>query len=55
MTKEECLENILLTNFRILIADVAYNSRFKNELDPAFILFIMYMVVFTNKLNRIIL
>ncbi len=55
MTKEESLETILLTNFGILTADVAYNRRFKNDLDPVFILFVMYMGVFTNKLNRLMI
>ena len=55
MTKKESMETLLLTNFGILTVDVVYNKRFKNNLDPVFLLFIMYMGLFTNKLNRLMI
>ncbi len=55
MTVRESLETILLTNFGILTVDVAYNKRFKNNLDPVFILFVMYLGLFTNKFNKLLI
>lgn len=55
MKRTDYLEAIMLTNFGILTADVAYNKRFKNEIDPIFILFVMYMGVFGYKIDRLLL
>ena len=45
MTKKESMETLLLTNFGILTVDVVYNKRFKNNLDPVFLLFIMISII----------
>jgi hypothetical protein len=55
MNHNEYLQTIMLTNFGILSADVAYNKRFRNKMDPIFILFLMYVGVFGYKLDRLML
>jgi hypothetical protein len=55
MNPNKYLQTLMLTNFGILTADVAYNKRFRNNLDPIFLLFIMYVGVFGHKLDRLML
>jgi hypothetical protein len=55
MNQNQYLQTIMLTNFGILTADVAYNKRFRNNIDPIFLLFIMYVGVFGYKLDILML
>jgi len=55
MNQNQYLQTIMLTNLGILTADVAYNKRFRNNIDPIFLLFLMYVGVFGYKLDRLML
>ena len=55
INQNEYLETIMLTNFGILTIDVLYSKRFNNNLDPRFLLLIMYMGVFGYKIDKLFL